>query len=303
MNPSINPNISIIGVAMDLGAGTPGVGLGPSALRYAGVLKRLKDIGYDVLDTGDIMIDRNMPPNESISKLKFLDQVVKVNTDLFNKVAEVMQEGRFPLILGGDHSIAIGTIAGILQHKKNPGIIWFDAHADINTEETSPTGNIHGMPVAVSLGFGHESLLAIGGKDKNINPEKIVYIGCRDVDAGEKKFLKELGITVFTMHEVDKYGMPEVIERAINIAGSDTDGIHVSFDVDSLDPMLVEGTGTRVPGGLTYRESNFALEMIALTGKLISAEFVEVNPLIDHKNRTAKTAVALIGSLFGEWLI
>ncbi len=303
MNPSINPNISIIGVAMDLGAGTPGVGLGPSALRYAGVLKRLKDIGYDVLDTGDIMIDRNMPPNESISKLKFLDQVVKVNTDLCNKVAEVMQEGRFPLILGGDHSIAIGTIAGILQHKKNPGIIWFDAHADINTEETSPTGNIHGMPVAVSLGFGHESLLAIGGKDKNINPEKIVYIGCRDVDAGEKKFLKELGITVFTMHEVDKYGMPEVIERAINIAGSDTDGIHVSFDVDSLDPMLVEGTGTRVPGGLTYRESNFALEMIALTGKLISAEFVEVNPLIDHKNRTAKTAVALIGSLFGEWLI
>lgn len=303
MNPSINPNISIIGVAMDLGAGTPGVALGPSALRYAGLIKRLEDIGYDVFDTGDIMVERNMPPNESIGKLKFLNQVVKVNTELCNKVAEIMGEGRFPLILGGDHSIAIGSIAGILQHKRNPGIIWFDAHADINTEETSPTGNIHGMPVAVSLGFGHERLLAIGGKDKNINPEKIVYIGCRDVDAGEKKFLKELGITVFTMHEVDRYGMAEIIGRAINIAGSDTDGIHVSFDVDSLDPMLVEGTGTRVPGGLTYRESNFALEMIALTGKLISAEFVEVNPLIDHKNRTAKTAVALMGSLLGEWLI
>lgn len=303
MNPSINPNISIIGVAMDLGAGTPGVALGPSALRYAGVTKRLEDIGYDVLDTGDIMVEKNMPPNEDIGKLKFLSQVVKVNTDLCNKVAEVMEEGSFPLILGGDHSIAIGTLAGILQHKKNPGIIWFDAHADINTEETSPTGNIHGMPVAVSLGFGHERLISIGGKDKTINPEKIVYIGCRDVDPGEKKFLKDLGITVFTMHEVDKYGMAEVIERAINIAGKDTDGIHVSFDVDSMDPMLVEGTGTRVPGGLTYRESNFALEMIALTGKLISAELVEVNPLIDHKNRTAKMAVALIGSLFGEWLI
>ncbi|TJX13888.1 arginase [Tissierella creatinini] len=303
MNPNINSNISIIGVAMDLGAGTPGVALGPSALRYAGLTKRLEDIGYDIEDTGDIMAEKNMPPYQSIGKLKFLEQVVKVNTDLCNKVSEVMEKGRFPLILGGDHSIAIGTIAGILQYKNNPGIIWFDAHADINTEETSPTGNIHGMPVAVSLGFGHEKLISIGGDDKKINPEKIVYIGCRDVDAGEKRFLKELGITVFTMHEVDKYGMTEIIERAIKIAGTDTDGIHVSFDLDSLDPLYVMGTGTRVPGGLSYRESNFALEMIAQSGKLISAEFVEVNPLIDHKNRTAKYAVALIGSLLGEWLI
>ncbi len=303
MNPNINSNISIIGVAMDLGAGTPGVALGPSAIRYAGLIKRLMDIGYDVEDLGDIMAEKNLPPYESVEKLKFLEQVVKVNTELCYTVSQIMERGRFPLILGGDHSIAIGSIAGILQHKKNPGIIWFDAHADINTEETSPTGNIHGMPVAVSLGFGHEKLTSIGGKDKNINPEKIVYVGCRDVDAGEKKFLKELGITVFTMHEVDKYGMPEIIEKAIQIAGKDTDGIHVSFDIDSIDPLYVMGTGTKVPGGLTYRESNFALEMIAQTGKLISAEFVEVNPLIDHKNRSGKYAAALIGSLLGEWLI
>lgn len=303
MNPSINSNISIIGVAMDLGAGTPGVALGPSAIRYAGIVKRIEAIGYSVEDTGDIRVENNLLPYEEIGKLKFLNEVTRVNSKLCNKIGEVINQGRFPLVLGGDHSIAIGTIAGILQHYNNPGIIWFDAHADINTEDTSPTGNIHGMPVAVSLGFGHEKLTAIGGRDNKIKAKNIVYIGCRDVDAGERKFLKELGITVFTMHEVDKFGMPEVIKRAINIAGKDTDGIHVSFDVDSLDPMLVEGTGTRVPGGLTYRESNFALEMIALTEKLISAEFVEVNPLIDHKNRTAKIAVELIGSLLGEWLI
>ena len=197
----------------------------------------------------------------------------------------------------------IGTIAGVTQHKKNLGVIWFDAHGDINTEETSPSGNIHGMPVAVSLGYGHERLISIGGNDPKLKPNKFVYIGCRDLDAGERKVLKELGITVFTMHEIDRYGMTEVIDRAIKIAGEGTDGIHVSFDLDSLDPTFVQGTGTRVPGGLTYRESHLALEMIALSEKLVSAEFVEVNPIIDNQNVTAKTAVALMGSLLGEWLI
>ena len=159
------------------------------------------------------------------------------------------------------------------------------------------------MPVAVALGLGHERLTAIGGTDKKLNTKNIVFIGCRDLDQGERKMLKELGITVFTMHEIDKLGMPEVIDRAIKIASDGTDGIHVSFDLDSMDPLFVQGTGTRVPGGLTYRESHLALEMIALTEKVISAEFVEVNPIIDHHNETAKTAVALIGSLMGEWLI
>lgn len=260
-------------------------------------------IGYDVNDEGDIIANKPISPLTDGVKLRFLDEVTRVNTELCNKVSKVMDEGRFPLVLGGDHSIAIGTIAGVTQHKKNLGVIWFDAHGDINTEETSPSGNIHGMPVAVSLGYGHERLISIGGNDPKLKPNKFVYIGCRDLDAGERKVLKELGITVFTMHEIDRYGMTEVIDRAIKIAGEGTDGIHVSFDLDSLDPTFVQGTGTRVPGGLTYRESHLALEMIALSEKLVSAEFVEVNPIIDNQNVTAKTAVALMGSLLGEWLI
>ncbi len=303
MKPLINPALSIIGVAIDLGAGTPGVSLGPSAIRYAGLVERLRLIGYDVRDEGDILASRPASPLPDGGTLRFLDEVTRVNTELCNKVSGVMAQGRFPLVLGGDHSIAIGTIAGVVQHKKNLGVIWFDAHGDINTEETSPSGNIHGMPVAVSLGFGHERLTSIGGKHRKLQPEKLVYIGCRDLDAGERKILKELGITAFTMHEIDRYGMTEVIERAIGIAGSDTDGIHVSFDLDSLDPTFIQGTGTRVPGGLTYREGHLALEMIALSEKLVSAEFVEVNPIIDNQNITAKTAVALMGSLLGEWLI
>ncbi|WMJ76409.1 MULTISPECIES: arginase [unclassified Sedimentibacter] len=303
MKSSINSKISIIGVSIDLGAGTPGVSLGPAAIRYAGVTERLTAIGYDVKDEGDILANKPVSPLSDGIKLRYLEEVARVNTELCNKVSEVMVEGRFPLVLGGDHSIAIGTIAGVLQNKKNLGVIWFDAHGDINTEETSPTGNIHGMPVAVSLGIGHESLTSIGGNDSKLMADKIVFIGCRDLDQGERKILKKLGITVFTMHEIDRYGMADIIERAIKIAGNGTDGIHVSFDMDSIDPTYVHGTGTRVPGGLTLRESHLALEMIALSEQLVSAEFVEVNPIIDTKNQTAKTAVTLMGSLLGEWLI
>ncbi|WP_430885299.1 arginase [Fusibacter sp. JL216-2] len=303
MKPSLNDKLSVIGVSMDLGAGTAGVSLGPAALRYAGIIERLENIGYDVNDTGDIVANK---PESAITEgthLKNLGEVSRVNKLLCERVDSEMSQGRFPLVLGGDHSIAIGTIAGVLQHKKNLGVIWFDAHGDINTAETSPSGNIHGMPVAVSLGHGHESLTEIGGDDKKIKSENIVFIGCRDLDAGERKMLKAFGITVFTMHEVDRMGMTEVMNRAIAIASEGTDGIHVSFDVDSLDPTHAIGTGTRVPGGLTYRESHLALEMIAETNKVVSAEFVEVNPIIDIKNQTAKLTVELIGSLMGEWLI
>jgi arginase len=303
MKPSINSKLAIIGVAIDLGAGTPGVSLGPAAIRFAGVTERLSNIGYQVEDMGDIVAIKPVSPHTDGTNLKNLDEVARVNNLLCEKVSTAMSANLFPLVLGGDHSIAIGTIAGVLQHKSNLGVIWFDAHGDINTDETSPSGNIHGMPVAVSLGLGHDRLTAIGGTDKKLNTKNIVFIGCRDLDAGERKILKELGITVFTMHEIDRLGMTEVMTRAIEIASNGTDGIHVSFDLDSMDPVFVQGTGTRVPGGLTYRESHLALEMIAQTEKVVSAEFVEVNPIIDHKNETAKTAVALIGSLMGEWLI
>ena len=303
VKPSINDKLTLIGVALELGASTKGISLGPAAMRYAGVVERLENIGYEVEDRGDIIARKQTTQSSSTTTLKNLDEVARVNEILCEEVSMAMSKGRFPLTLGGDHSLAIGSIAGVLQHKENPGLIWFDAHGDINTEDTSPSGNIHGMPVAVALGLGNERLVSIGGKDKKLKTENIVYVGCRDLDPGERKALKELNIAVFTMHEIDRYGMTEVIEQAIKIATDGTDGIHVSFDIDTMDPFYASGTGTRVPGGLTYRESHLALEMVALTGKLISADFVEINPLIDNQNQTAKTAVALIGSLMGEWLI
>jgi len=303
MKAEINNKLSVIGVAIDLGAGTPGVSLGPDAMRYAGVVERMEALGYDVEDKEDIIANRKATSSIPDTHLKNLEEVARVNMALCASVDQAMKAGRFPLVLGGDHSIAIGTIAGVLQHVENLGVIWFDAHGDINTEETSPSGNIHGMPVPVSLGYGHELLTKIGGLDKKIKKENIVFIGCRDLDAGERKMLKEFGVTVFTMHEIDRLGMPEVMERAIKIASEGTDGIHVSFDMDSMDPTYAIGTGTLVPGGLTYRESHLALEMIAETENVVSAEFVEVNPIIDVKNQTAITAVELIGSLMGEWLI
>jgi len=302
MKSLVNENLSVIGVALDLGAGTPGVSLGPEAMRFAGVVERLENIGFNVKDEGDIRAVRPKDPTTPGTNLKNLHEVARVNQALCDQVSKTMDEGRFPLVIGGDHSIAIGTIQGVLQHKKNLGVIWFDAHGDINTDQTSPSGNIHGMPVAVNLGMGHEMLTSIGG-DAKLDTKNIVFIGCRDLDSGERQVFKDLGITVFTMHEIDRMGMPAVIDEAIKIASEGTDGIHVSFDMDCMDPVHAVGTGTRVPGGMTYRESHLALEMISLTEKLVSAEFVEVNPIIDVKNQTAITAVELIGSLMGEWLI
>ena len=302
MNTEKDKRISVIGVPMNLGADRLGVDLGPIAIRYAGVKKRLERLGYDFEDLGDIPVVRPESATNAFNNLKYLDEIVRVNTELCNRVAEVMASGRMPLVLGGDHSVAIGTMAGVMQHKERLGVIWFDAHGDINTAETSPSGNIHGMPVAVALGLGHESLTAIGGADKKLNPRNLVLIGSRDLDTGERKILRDLGVTVFTMHEVDLLGMPKVMEEAIRIASDGTDGVHVSFDMDAMDPFFATGTGTRVAGGLSYRESHLALELLAQAGIVTSVEFVEVNPLIDNKNETAETAVALMDSLLGGWL-
>lgn len=303
MRPEINKNLSIISVPIDLGAGTRGVNLGPEAIKYAGLVKRLENIGYNVEDRCDIPVNKKTAITVEGSNLKNLNVVAEVNDNLCKEVSDAMSEGKFPLVIGGDHSIAIGTISGVLQHKKNLGVIWFDAHGDINTPQTSPSGNIHGMPIAVLLGMGDESLISIGGKDSVLKKENIVYIGSRDLDAGERTALKSLGIKVFTMHEIDDMGIKNVMAEAIKIAGEGTDGIHVSFDLDVLDPEVAPGTGTKVPGGMGYREAHYALELIARSEKLVSAEFVEVNPLLDHENMTAKATVALAGSLLGEWLI
>lgn len=294
--------IEIIGVPLHLGADRLGVDLGPTAIRHGGLKARLEKIGYSLADRGDIAVNQPSSADSQGTNLKYLEEVVRVNTDLCRQVGEVVDKGNFPLVLGGDHSIAIGTLAGLMQSGKKIGVIWFDAHGDINTADSSPSGNIHGMPVAVAMGLGHDKLVGIGGSENKLSPKHFVLVGARDLDIGERRLLKELGVTVFSMHEVDLLGIVKVMEEAIRIATDGTEGLHVSFDMDAMDPFHAVGTGTRVPGGLTYRESHLAMELIAQSGCLTSAEFVEVNPLLDYKNETAETAIALMGSLLGEWL-
>lgn len=294
--------VSIIGVPMDLGQTKRGVDMGPAAIRYAGAIERLTGLGFDVEDLGDIKIER--PQLELTNEtLKNLQEVAEANRNLASLVSDIVSKGRFPLIFGGDHSIAIGTIAGISKYYKNLGVIWFDAHGDLNTKETSPSGNIHGMPLAVNLGMGEHSLTKIEDYSPKIKPEHITIIGARSLDEGEKQFIRELGINVYTMHEVDRHGMAQIMDETIAYFSKYTDGVHISFDLDSLDPLDAPGVGTPVLGGLTYRESHLAMEMLAESRIVTSAEFVEVNPILDERNKTARTAVALIGSLFGEKLL
>ncbi|HDX9591265.1 TPA: arginase [Bacillus pseudomycoides] len=292
--------ISIVGVPMDLGQMRRGVDMGASAIRYAGVVERIENIGYNVEDLGDICIEREVQINEN-EKLRNLEQVVNVCHELASKVDSIIEKKSFPLVLGGDHSIAIGTLAGIAKHYKNLGVIWYDAHGDLNTEETSPSGNIHGMSLAASLGHGHPSLVNLYGEYPKVKKENVVIIGARSLDDGEKEFIRKEGIKVFTMHEIDRMGMTAVMEETMAYL-SHTDGIHLSLDLDGLDPHDAPGVGTPVAGGLSYRESHLAMEMLAESGMITSAEFVEVNPILDEKNKTAITAVALMGSLFGEKL-
>lgn len=296
-------HISIIGVPMDLGQMRRGVDMGPSAIRYAGIVERLRGLDYQVHDVGDIAIERS--PEDTVVRtdnLRNLAEVVATNTRLAEVVDREISDGQFPLVLGGDHSIALGTLAGVSQHYKQLGLIWYDAHGDINTVETSPSGNIHGMPLAASLGYGHADLTSILHGETKVKPENTVLIGIRSLDDGEKQLLRELKIKVYTMHEVDRLGMPRVIAETIAYL-RECDGVHVSFDLDGIDPSEAPGVGTPVLGGLTYRESHLAMEMLADAGIITSAEFVEVNPMLDDKNKTAIQTVALVGSLFGEKLL
>jgi arginase len=295
--------LSIIGMPMDLGQTRRGVDMGPSAIRYAGVNERLKPLFEDIHDMGDIPIGRPEVVIDKESNLRNLELVAEKSTLLAEKVDTIIQSGSFPLVLGGDHSIAIGTLAGVSRHYRSLGVIWYDAHGDLNTAETSPSGNIHGMPLAVSLGLGHKSLIEIGGYSPKVKPENIVIIGARSLDGGEKKLIKERGIKVFTMHEIDRLGMTKVIEETISYLKDKTDGVHLSFDLDGLDPMEAPGVGTPVNGGISYRESSLAMELLAESQLITSAEFVEVNPILDEKNKTARLAVDLMGSLFGEKLL
>lgn len=295
-------NISIIGVPMDLGQNRRGVDMGPSAIRYAGVVERLQELGHSVDDVGDIAIGRRETSQNK--KLRNLEEVVAANTILANRVHDIIGEGNFPIVLGGDHSIAIGTLAGLADRYDNLGVIWYDAHADLNTAETSPSGNIHGMPLAVSIGLGHEALVNIRDFAPKIKPENVVIIGARSVDPGERDLIREKGIKVFSMHEIDKLGMSEVMTQTIQyFKDRKVDGVHLSLDLDGLDPLYTPGVGTPVAGGITYRESHLAMEMLYASEMVTSAEFVEVNPILDEKNKTADVAVGLMGSLLGESLV
>jgi len=289
---------------MDLGQARRGVDMGPSAIRYAGVVERLEAIGHQVTDEGDIKIASANSKTETKAILRNKKEVLEACNTLANKVNEVMENGQFPLVLGGDHSIAIGTLAGLGDRYENLGVIWYDAHADLNTGETSPSGNIHGMPLAISIGLGDDDLVNIGDFAPKIKPENVVIIGARSVDPGERELIKEKGIKVFTMHEIDKLGMTEVMNQAMwYLKDRNVDGVHLSLDLDGLDPLYTPGVGTPVPGGITYRESHLAMEMLYASKMITSAEFVEVNPILDEQNKTGEVAVALMGSLFGEKLV
>lgn len=296
-------NITVIGVPMDLGQLKRGVDMGPQAIRYAGVIEKLQTLQYDVSDFGDIKVVDVASENSFVAEnLNNLTAVKKVNEMLANTVDETIERGDFPLVFGGDHSIAIGSLAGIAKHYKNIGVIWFDAHGDMNTDKTSPSGNIHGMSLAASVGHGHPSLVHLFEAKTKIQPENVVLIGVRELDRGEIELLRQLNVKVFTMHEVDTMGMKAVMDEALQYLQDRTDKIHVSFDLDVLDPSEAPGVGTPVIGGITYREAHVALELLAKTKGIISAEFVEVNPILDVRNKTAELTVSLIGSLFGETL-
>jgi len=303
----LKQQISMIGVPMDLGQLRRGVDMGPSAIRCAGVNERLECLCQDIEDLGDMTIGQREDEKEggepASEELRNLKAITKASVKLAETVDNIVASGAFPLVLGGDHSIAIGTLAGLAKHYQNLGVIWYDAHADLNTKETSPSGNIHGMPLAISLGIGHEGLTAIYGKEAKIKAENIVIIGARSLDDGEKELIRDKGIKVYTMHEIDRLGMTRVMEETIDYLRGRTDGVHLSLDLDALDPNDAPGVGTPVAGGISYRESHLAMEMLEESKLITSAEFVEVNPGLDEKNRTAEAAVALMGSLFGEKLL
>lgn len=292
--------VSVIGVPMDLGQGRRGVDMGPYAIRYASLKERIERLGLTVNDQGNINVPTAETHDIDNQKLKYLPEVTRVSEDLAAKVADVMADGHFPIILGGDHSIAIGSIAGVAEHVKKLGVIWFDAHGDMNTEDTTPSGNIHGMPLACCIGIGNETLVNIGGYAPKLKPENVVIVGARSIDPEERELIREHNITCFTMHEIDKLGIAKVMEEAIRIASDGTDGIHLSLDLDSIDPDMAPGVGTPVLGGVTYREGHLAMEMLFQSDKVVSCDLVEVNPILDEQNKTARTAVDLVCSLLGE---
>lgn len=301
------PRVALVGVPIDLGAGRRGVDMGPSALRAADAQARVAALGYEVDDRGDLPVKIQETQGAGDPRLKYLREILEVCALLRDRVGETLEAGAMPVVLGGDHSVAMGTIAGVSRHVRargqKLGLVWFDAHADSNTPDTSPSGNIHGMPLAAALGYGEPSLVNLAGFAPMVEAARASVVGLRDVDPAERATVKASGVGTFTMRDVDERGMRAVMEQAIKRASAGTAGIHVSFDVDGIDPDYAPGVGTPSPGGLTYREAHLAMEMLADTGKVVSAEIVEVNPILDQRNGTATLAVELLCSLLGKKIL
>ena len=296
------PPVSVFGVPTDIGASRRGASMGPEALRVAGLVEAIAARGVDARDIGDVPGPRN-PVSPPVDGYRHLEEVVAWNRGVFDTSIRELRAGRMPILLGGDHCLAIGSIAAVAAHCRETGkqlrVLWLDAHADFNTSARTPSGNIHGMPVACLCGMGPEALTTLGGVAPAITPAQVRQIGIRSVDPGEKRLVKEHGLDIYDMRYIDEVGMRRAMEEALEGVDDDTH-LHVSFDVDMLDPSIAPGTGTRVPGGVNYREAQLIMEMVADTGRLGSLDLVEVNPALDRRNATAKLAVDLVESLFGK---
>lgn len=299
--------IAIIGAPLDMGSDRRGVDMGPSAMRVANLNKKLAALGFEVTDLGNVRVEQRESTPQGPRDAKYLPQIAAACERVAGAVWHALGEGKTPLVLGGDHSIAVGTVSGLARHLRETGrktgIVWVDAHTDMNTPETSPSGNVHGMPLACLIGSGPEELTGMLGFTPKVDARNVALVGIRDVDALEATIVKESGVTAFTMREIDERGMRAVMSEALEIANRGTDGFHLSLDLDCVDPAYAPGVGTPVSGGMTYREAHLAMEMAADTGRMLALEIVEVNPVIDEVNRTADLAVELALSAMGKKIL
>jgi arginase len=299
--------IHILGVPMDLGAGRRGVDMGPSSIRIAGLSDVLKDLGNKIIDGGDLDIKNMEELRVGDTRARFLKEIARASKILARHSESTMAKGHFPLILGGDHSIAVGSISGIAafarKRRKKIGVLWIDAHGDLNTPATSPSGNVHGMPLASLLGYGPADLKNVGGNFDKMDPDNVAIVGVRSLDTGERKLIEQTGIHVYTMSDIDRQGIHRVMKKALAKVTNGTDYVHVSFDLDSVDPTIAPGVGTPVKGGLDYREAHLIMESIWDSKAMTSLEVVEVNPILDERNRSAEFAVELVQSAFGKRIL
>ncbi|MBX2991856.1 MAG: arginase [Bacteroidetes bacterium] len=299
--------IHLLGVPMDLGSGRRGVDMGPSAIRIAGLSDRLKELGHKIVDDGDIDIKNMEELRVGDVRARYLKEISRASTILARHTEGIMNNGRFPLIAGGDHSIAIGSISGIAafarKKRKKLGVLWVDAHGDMNTPGTSPSGNVHGMPLACLLGYGPGDLKKVGGDFDKIKPDNVALVGVRSLDDGERKFIEQTGVHVFTMSDIDRQGIHRVMKKAISKVTNGTSYVHVSFDLDAVDPTIAPGVGTPVKGGLDYREAHLIMESLYEAKAMTSLEIVEVNPILDEQNTSAEFAVEIVQSAFGKRIL